>query len=122
MKANKKTFIDLFAGCGGISLGLMQAGWRGLFAIEKDKFAFETLRCNLIGGKNGLTFEWPSWLEKRQTTIGRFTRKYHEHLLSLRGQVDLVAGGPPCQGFSFAGLRNRNDSRNLGLTEYMKGS
>ena len=41
-------FVDAFAGCGGLSLGLLRAGWRGLFAVEKDGFAFATLRENLI--------------------------------------------------------------------------
>ena len=41
-------FIDAFAGCGGLSLGLLKAGWRGLFAIEKDSFAFRTLKANLV--------------------------------------------------------------------------
>lgn len=43
--------IDLFAGCGGLSLGLYQAGWNGIFAIEKNPNAFETLNYNLIEGK-----------------------------------------------------------------------
>ena len=47
-KNNKYTVIDLFAGCGGLSLGLYQAGWNGLFAIEKNEFAFATLKANLI--------------------------------------------------------------------------
>jgi 16S rRNA G966 N2-methylase RsmD len=38
----RKTFIDLFAGCGGLSLGLMSSGWIGLFAVEKDRLAYET--------------------------------------------------------------------------------
>ncbi|MCJ7770155.1 DNA cytosine methyltransferase, partial [Candidatus Bathyarchaeota archaeon] len=41
-------YIDLFAGCGGISLGLHNEGWRGVFAIEKSKMAFKTLKHNLI--------------------------------------------------------------------------
>jgi DNA (cytosine-5)-methyltransferase 1 len=45
-------FIDLFAGCGGLSLGLMEAGWTGLFAIEKSPMAFKTLKHNLIGKKD----------------------------------------------------------------------
>ena len=44
-----KKYIDLFAGCGGLSLGLHLSGWKGLFAIEKSPFAFETLKYNLIG-------------------------------------------------------------------------
>jgi len=45
------TFIDLFAGCGGLSLGLMQAGWKGLFAVEKSPDAFRTLKENLVAGR-----------------------------------------------------------------------
>jgi len=44
---NNHTVIDLFAGCGGLSLGLYQAGWHGVFAIEKNPCAFETLRYNI---------------------------------------------------------------------------
>lgn len=54
-KHNSHTVIDLFAGCGGLSLGLYQAGWYGLFAIEKNEFAFETSRnthSTKIGGEN----------------------------------------------------------------------
>ena len=47
-------YIDLFAGCGGLSLGLHKAGWKGLFAIEKSKDAFETLEYNLITKKEHL--------------------------------------------------------------------
>ena len=41
------SYIDIFAGCGGLSLGLNKAGWKGLFAIEKSPHAFETLEYNL---------------------------------------------------------------------------
>ena len=54
------TVVDLFAGAGGLSLGLYQAGWHGLFAIEKNPFAFETLKHNLIDNKGH--FDWPKWL------------------------------------------------------------
>ncbi len=40
--------IDLFAGCGGLSLGLREAGWKGVFAIERDPMAFETLSQNFL--------------------------------------------------------------------------
>lgn len=42
------TVIDIFSGCGGLSLGLHNAGWNGLFAIEKSPQAFATLKHNLI--------------------------------------------------------------------------
>ena len=51
MTKKEYTVIDLFAGAGGLSLGLYQAGWHGLFAIEKNPFAFETLKYNLIDNK-----------------------------------------------------------------------
>ena len=45
----QKTYIDLFAGCGGLSLGLFNSGlWKGKFAIEKSPDAFQTLNHNLI--------------------------------------------------------------------------
>jgi DNA (cytosine-5)-methyltransferase 1 len=97
----------------------MRAGWRGLFAIEKDPLAFQTLRRNLIRprrGTEGLYYDWPIWLPRQPTTIGLFIDKYREQIRGLAGTVDLIAGGPPCQGFSFAGRRDRNDRRNL-LTE-----
>ena len=45
-------YIDIFAGCGGLSLGLYNAGLHGIFAIEKNQDAFNTLRTNLIDNKN----------------------------------------------------------------------
>src|SRR5436309_1600798 len=69
-------FIDLFAGCGGLSLGLMAAGWRGVFAVEKDNFAFATLRTNLIDTKRALRFDWPEWLPKGAHEIGSFIAGY----------------------------------------------
>lgn len=41
-------YIDIFAGCGGLSTGLFNAGWHGLFAVEKNADAFSTLKFNLI--------------------------------------------------------------------------
>lgn len=68
------TVIDLFAGCGGLSLGLYQAGWEGLFAIEKNAFAFETLKYNLIDNKP--FFGESDWYEiKKDYTTGGKMRK-----------------------------------------------
>jgi site-specific DNA-cytosine methylase len=47
-KIRPLTFVDLFAGCGGLSLGAMKAGFSGVFAVEYQKNAFETLKFNLI--------------------------------------------------------------------------
>ncbi len=67
------TVIDLFAGAGGLSLGLYQAGWEGLFAIEKNAFAFETLKYNLIDNKKH--FRWPDLYEMKKYTTGGKMRK-----------------------------------------------
>ena len=118
MQKNKYTVIDLFAGCGGLSLGLYQAGWEGLFAIEKNAFAFETLKYNLIDNKKH--FQWPDWLPQKEHDINEVLEKYPKQLASLQGKVDLVAGGPPCQGFSMAGKRVENDVRNQLVFSYIK--
>ncbi len=115
----KKTYIDLFAGCGGLSLGLYNSGlWKGQFAIEKSPDAFETLDYNLIKNKNH--FDWPNWLPKSNHDINEVIEKYPEKLKSLRGSIDMVAGGPPCQGFSTAGRRQENDTRNKLIQSYIK--
>jgi len=117
-KLNKYTYIDLFAGCGGLSLGLFKSGWKGLFAIEKNEMAFETLKHNLIDKKNH--FDWPSWLPRKAHDINNILIEYENELLKLRGKVTLIAGGPPCQGFSIAGRRNENDERNKLVNAYIK--
>lgn len=115
----KKTYIDLFAGCGGLSLGLFNTGlWKGKFAIEKSPDAFETLQFNLIEKKSH--FEWPNWLPKQNHDINEVIKNHMDNLKSLRGEIDLVAGGPPCQGFSTAGRRIEGDSRNELIKSYIK--
>lgn len=116
---SKKTYIDLFAGCGGLSLGLYNSGlWKGKFAIEKSPDAFETLQYNLIDKKNH--FNWPDWLPKQNHDINDVIKNHKDNLKSLRGEIDLVAGGPPCQGFSTAGRRIEGDSRNKLIKSYIK--
>jgi len=117
MKTNN-LYIDLFAGCGGLSLGLHNAGWKGLFAIEKSPDAFQTLQYNLINKKKH--FEWPEWLPQHNHDINSVLETYKEDLKSLKGKVSLVAGGPPCQGFSMAGRRNESDQRNDLINSYIK--
>lgn len=115
----ERYFIDLFAGCGGLSLGLAKAGWHGLFAIEKSPDAFQTLKHNLIDRDVVTPFTWPTWLPCQSMTTSELIQGYSSQLKKLRGKVDLIAGGPPCQGFSFAGRRNPNDPRNRLTEEYI---
>lgn len=111
-------YIDIFAGCGGLSIGLHKAGWEGVFAIEKNKDAFHTLRHNLIEMNH--YFNWPNWLEIKEYDINFVMKKYYENLRKLSGKINLVAGGPPCQGFSLAGKRNSKDQRNKMVKSYIK--
>ena len=113
-------FVDAFAGCGGLSLGLMRAGWKGLFAIEKDPFAFETLSANFPSPKGMYSYDWPDNIEKRAWDIHELLSTREEALASLAGKVDLLAGGPPCQGFSNAGRRKYDDPRNRLLEAYLQ--
>ena len=82
----KKHFIgiDLFSGAGGMSLGASEAGIEVKYAIEKDKYAAETYKCNHKG------------------TIVINDDIHNIHDLSLeKGYPVIVFGGPPCQGFLY---------------------
>lgn len=113
------TCIDLFAGCGGLSLGLGAAGFTTLFGVEAHKDAFATYRHNLLDKVNG-AHRWPNWLEKRAWTAQDLLQSHREEIEALRGQVDLVAGGPPCQGFSMNGLRRPDDPRSRMVEVYLE--
>ena len=116
----RRTFIDLFSGCGGLSLGLIEAGWKGSFAVEVNPDAFLTFRQNLVEGPGRkYRHEWPEWLPVAAHNIRSVRRKYRNELRHLRGQVTLVAGGPPCQGFSTLGRRDASDARNSLLDDYV---
>ncbi len=88
MNAIKPTFIDLFSGCGGFSLGLKKAGFNELASIDFNPEALTVFRANFP--------DVPQILEKD-------LKMYQpEELSTLIGtdHVDLIVGGPPCQGFS----------------------
>lgn len=118
MTSKKFNYIDLFAGCGGLSLGLHQSGWKGIFAIEKNSDAFKTLEFNLIKNKNHFT--WPKWLPQSEHDINEVLSNYSTQLEKLKGKVTMIVGGPPCQGFSMAGKRNEFDLRNDLINSYIK--
>lgn len=113
------TCIDLFSGCGGLSLGLGAAGFQTLLGVEAHPDAFATYNRNLLGNRSG-RHHWPGWLEKRAWKAEDVLSEHLEDLSSMRGQVDLVAGGPPCQGFSLNGRRCPDDPRSRMVGVYLK--
>ncbi|WP_296753539.1 DNA cytosine methyltransferase [Thiobacillus sp.] len=119
---SKLSFIDLFSGCGGLSLGLSLAGLQGVFAVERDPMAFETFSDNFLGQRRVpiTKFAWPRWLEQRAWPIDDLLAKHRTELLQMRGGVDILGGGPPCQGFSFAGKRQESDPRNMLFQKYVQ--
>ncbi|WP_236685955.1 DNA cytosine methyltransferase [Pseudoxanthomonas suwonensis] len=99
----------------------MAAGWQGLFGVECHRDAFKTLSHNLLSSKSGHdTYSWPEWLEQKPWMVSDLISKHEKDLLRLRGSVDAVVGGPPCQGFSTAGKRRKTDARNQLYLEYLK--
>jgi DNA (cytosine-5)-methyltransferase 1 len=114
-----KTFIDLFAGCGGLSLGFQRAGWQLQFAVEAHADAFATYRENLILRKNKKV-NWPRWLKQEAHDVVELIASHRDQLTQLKGKVELVVGGPPCQGFSTNGKRRHDDPRNQMVISYLE--
>lgn len=108
---NTPTMIDLFAGCGGLSLGMEQAGFFPLFVNELNTDAMETYLRNRDEKFPHLREKFHSYDIKDYLTKENFFDDLLENLESEFGRdfrqdrVELVTGGPPCQGFSGIGLR-----------------
>ena len=165
--------IELFAGCGGLSLGLETAGFKLLFANELSPMASETFSYNFFNenlddlAKKGSIAEHTLWLNSKYkrndlssrlrenpkeapkaskgnndlledniqieqsvivggiTELNNFLIKNKKILSQIKkgfgkGRVDLISGGPPCQSFSMAGLRQHDNARNQLPWEFAK--
>lgn len=101
---SKLKSIDLFAGCGGLSLGLEQAGFDTVFVNELHPDAMKTflqnrLKTNLSNSKNHVLDI------KALTKTKELLNNFAGYIKEQHGEIDLVCGGPPCQGFSGIGHR-----------------
>jgi DNA (cytosine-5)-methyltransferase 1 len=111
---NKKpTAIDLFSGCGGLTLGLKSAGYKVIGAVEIDPLAVDTYELNHP--------EVKVW----QQDITKITGNQILRFLGLeKGELDLMAGCPPCQGFSsmrtLNGAHSVDDPRNNLLLDFLR--
>lgn len=159
MFERKLKHIELFAGCGGMSLGLEEAGFELYFANELSPMAGETFAYNLLGedldrlSKEGKCSTKVKWIRSKYPADKLQLRLRENPFMSTDGQfsdiksiedikgkllvgdidnllsflesnpniverirdknIDLLSGGPPCQGFSLAGKREKNDDKNL---------
>jgi len=96
--------IELFAGAGGLGLGVSSAGFKPQTVVEWDRWCCDTLRENRGGGFG----ELGTWPEPTEGDIRDIDFRTHE------GKVDLVTGGPPCQPFSLGGRhRAHADARDM---------
>ncbi len=109
--SKKLTVIDLFSGCGGLSRGFMDAGYKVLLGVDHEPVALETFKLN---HGNSRTMVLDLFKDESVSEIQK----------AVKGvEVDIVVGGPPCQGFSLTGTRNFDDKRNklyLAMIETVK--
>ena len=112
--SNKLTAIDLFAGAGGFSLAAHQQDFNILAAVEFDKQAAETYRTNIV---QRLGAETQVFSQDINDVDVHALMKYQN---IKQGELDLLLGGPPCQGFSTHRIKNSgaNDPRNKLLLRY----
>ena len=107
MRKRQFKFIDLFSGCGGFSCGLEMAGHKCILGVDHDKNALKTFKYN---HPNAAVIDQP---------IEKIT--YKDFMNTLGGEkIDLVVGGPPCQGFSTVGRGKVHDSRNSLFVHFVK--
>jgi len=98
--------VDLFCGVGGISKGFQRAGFRILLGIDSNEYVTNIFR---------------KYHPKSKVIIDDIKNVTAKKILDIsRERIDVLVGGPPCQGFSIAGKRNSNDERNLLFYEFVR--
>lgn len=100
-------FIDLFSGCGGFSKGLEMAGHKCLLGVDFAQDAVETFKQN-HPNSHGLCMD-----------IHKLSKSKLQKLIDIE-KVDMVVGGPPCQGFSTVGKGQADDGRNSLFKQFVR--
>ena len=101
MVCSRSKFVDVFAGCGGLSLGLLQAGLIGRFAIENNPDAFATLSTNLLRRESRYSYLWPKWLAKEPTSIEGFIKSYLTPPRRMIEDIDILVADHHFRGFQW---------------------
>ena len=121
-KKSKYTFIDLFAGCGGLSEGFYKLGYTALAHVEIDKYCCDTLRERMryYGYSESVI---ANSVIHQDITNSEVIQQLH--LAVGKSKVDLIIGGPPCQAYSSAGRARdfegmKKDPRNFLFEHYVK--
>ncbi|MCO8274594.1 DNA cytosine methyltransferase [Actinoplanes sp. TRM 88003] len=99
--SDRPTMIDLFAGCGGMTVGFGREGYQSVLAVEWERAAAATYAANWGEGHT----HWGDIAEVKADDIP---------------DADVIIGGPPCQGFSNLGSKDVNDPRNKLWKEYLR--
>lgn len=101
---SKHKAISLFTGAGGMDVGFDKVGFNVLYANELNKEAAATYKLNF---------------PKTKLSVGSIDDQF-ENLFAYKNKIDVIFGGPPCQGFSVAGKMDLNDERNKLIFSYLK--
>lgn len=99
--------VDLFCGAGGLSLGFKKAGFNTVYAADNDKKAIETFKNNL-GGVAEVA-------DVFDLTADNIIKK-----ANISSEIDIIVGGPPCQGFSVQRRGSDHDERNFLVLEFAR--
>ena len=116
--------IDLFCGAGGFSEGILQAGFDILFSSDRSPMAQETYvnRHRQLGLEEGVDthFELADIKDLTSERIFEVINNLRYGNIFEPGDIDVIFGGPPCQGFSRLGKRDASDPRNMLFHEYLR--
>ncbi|CCQ59007.1 MULTISPECIES: DNA cytosine methyltransferase [Crocosphaera] len=105
-KTNQYSLLDLFSGCGGLSYGFQQAGFEVIAGIDNWKDALATFQKNHPTSQGIL-------MDLAVASSSKISQQINK-------SIDVIVGGPPCQGFSISGKRNPDDPRNLLYKSFLR--